>query len=60
MKKLLVLGAGLLQVPIIRKAKEMGVYVIAADDDAEALGTEVAMNVMGHINNEFVYALINY
>lgn len=38
MRKLLVLGAGLLQLPVIKKAKEMGLYVIAADDDPEAIG----------------------
>lgn len=87
MKKLLVLAAGLLQVPIIKKAREMGYYVIAADDDPNAPGmaladkaivpgglmneekmvamakeehidgvihpcSEVAMNVMGRINDE--------
>ena len=87
MKKLLVLAAGLLQLPVIKKAKEMGYYVIAADDDPEAPGmaladkaivpgglmneekmvaiakeeqvdgvihpcSEVAMNVMGRINDE--------
>lgn len=87
MKKLLVLAAGLLQLPVIKKAKEMGFYVIAADDDPEAPGmaladkaivsgglmdeekmvaiakeeqvdgvihpcSEVAMNVMGRINDE--------
>lgn len=30
------LGAGLLQLPVIKKAQEMGVYVIAADDDPNA------------------------
>ena len=87
MKKLLVLAAGLLQIPVIKKAREMGVYVIAVDDDPNAPGmaladkaivpgglinenklltiakeeqiagvihpcSEVAMNVMGHINDE--------
>ena len=87
MKRLLVLAAGLLQVPVIKKAREMGYYVIAADDDPNALGmaladkaivpgglmneekmvaiakeervdgvihpcSEVAMNVMGRINDE--------
>lgn len=32
MKKLFVLGAGILQIPVIKKAQEMDVYVIAADD----------------------------
>lgn len=87
MKKLLVLAAGLLQVPVIKKAREMGHYVIAVDDDPNAPGmlladkaivpggltdeekmvaiakeehvdgvihpcSEVAMNVMGRINDE--------
>lgn len=87
MKKLMVLAAGLLQIPVIKKAKEKGYYVIAVDDDPNALGmaladkaivpgglmneekmvaiakeeqisgvihpcSEVAMNVMGRINDE--------
>ena len=87
MKKLLVLAAGLLQIPVIKKAQEMGIYVIAADDNPNAPGmamadkaivpgglcdeermlaiaceeqvdgvihpcSEVAMNVMGRINDE--------
>ncbi len=87
MKKLLVLAAGLLQLPVIKKAQEMGYFVIAADDDPKAPGmaladkaivpgglmneekmvaiakeaqvdgvihpcSEVAMNVMGRINDE--------
>lgn len=42
MKKLLVLAAGILQVPIIKKAKEMGYYVIAADGDSNAIGLQYA------------------
>ena len=86
MKKLLVLAAGILQVPVIKKAREMGYYVIAADGNPDANGltfadkaivaniideevmlqiaceeqvdgvihpcSEVAMNVMGRINDE--------
>ncbi len=87
MKKLLVLAAGLLQIPVIKKAREIGYYVIAIDDDPNAPGmaladkaivpgglmneekmvsiakeeqisgvihpcSEVAMNVMGRINDE--------
>ena len=87
MKKLMDLAAGLLQVPVIKKAREMGYYVIAVDDDPNAPGmaiadkaivpggltneekmlaiakaeqidgvihpcSEVAMNVMGRINDE--------
>ena len=87
MKKLMVLAAGLLQIPVIKKARDMGYYVIAVDDDPNAPGmaladkaiapgglvneeklvaiakdehidgvihpcSEVAMNVMGRINDE--------
>ena len=83
----MVLAAGLLQIPVIKKAREMGYYVIAVDDDTNAPGmaladkaivpgglmnegklvaiakeekidgvihpcSEVAMNVMGRINDE--------
>lgn len=41
-KRLLVLAAGILQVPVIKKAKEMGIYVIAADGDSNAAGLEYA------------------
>lgn len=41
-KRLLVLGAGTLQVPVIKKAKEMGVYVIASDGNANAIGFQYA------------------
>ena len=30
MKKILILGAGIYQVPLIKKAKEMGLYTIVA------------------------------
>ena len=42
MKKLLVLAAGILQVPVIKKAREMGYYVIAADGNPEAVGLPLA------------------
>lgn len=41
-KRLLILAAGILQVPVIKKAKEMGIYVIAADGDSNAVGLEYA------------------
>lgn len=41
-KRLLVLAAGILQVPVIKKAKEMGYYVIAADGNPEAVGLPLA------------------
>jgi len=86
MKKLLVLAAGPLQAPVIKRAREMGIYVVAADANPKAVGlkfankavvtdicseegmlaiarqeqingmlhpcTEVAMNVLGRINDE--------
>lgn len=53
MKKLLVLAAGILQVPVIKKAKEMGIYVIAADGDANAVGLQYADKpVVANITSE--------
>lgn len=46
MKKLLVLAAGILQVPIIKKARDMGYYVIAADGDPNAVGLQYADKVV--------------
>lgn len=37
-KKIMILGASILQLPAIRKAKEMGLQVIAVDMDSEAVG----------------------
>lgn len=42
MKKLLILGAGQMQVPIIALAKKMGHYTIVADYDPQAPGFEYA------------------
>ena len=42
MKKLLVLAAGILQVPVIKKAREMGFYVIATDGNPAAVGLPLA------------------
>lgn len=42
MKKLLVLAAGILQVPVIKRAREMGYYVIAADGNPNAVGLQYA------------------
>ena len=41
-KKLLVLAAGILQLPVIKKAKELGIYVIAADGNPNAVGLKYA------------------
>lgn len=42
MKKLLILGAGEMQLPIIEKAKSLGVYTIVADMNASAVGMQYA------------------
>lgn len=41
-KRLLVLAAGILQVSVIKKAKEQGYYVIAVDGDSNAIGLQYA------------------
>ena len=52
-KRLLVLAAGILQVPVIKKAKEMGIYVIAADGDSNAIGLQYADKaICANITNE--------
>lgn len=38
MNKILILGAGLWQIPYLKKAKEMGLYVIATDWSDDAVG----------------------
>ena len=55
MKKLMVLAAGLLQIPVIRKAREKGFYVIAVDDDCNAPGMALADKAIvpgGLVNEE--------
>jgi biotin carboxylase len=53
MKKLLVLAAGILQVPVIKRAREMGYYVIAADNNPNAVGLQYAdKQVCADITNE--------
>ncbi len=42
MKRLLILGAGEMQIPVILKAKNMGLYVMVADMDSEAPGMKYA------------------
>jgi biotin carboxylase len=37
-KAVMILGAGVMQIPMIRKAKEMGLFVIASDRCADAAG----------------------
>ena len=51
----MVLAAGLLQIPVIKKAHEMGIYVIAVDDDSNAPGMALADKAIvpgGLINEE--------
>ena len=55
MKKIMILGAGILQLPAIKKAKEMGLQVIAVDMDAEAVGfkeKDVVCEVISTIDTE--------
>ncbi len=53
MKKLLVLAAGLLQIPIIEKARSLGYYVIAADGSPSAPGLSLADKaVVANITSE--------
>lgn len=42
MKKLMVLAAGILQTPVIKKGKELGYYVIAVDGNPNACGFKYA------------------
>lgn len=42
MKKILIVGASILQVPAIQKAKEMGLYVGVVDYDSNAIGISYA------------------
>lgn len=42
MKKIMILGASILQVPAIKRAKDMGLYVISIDMDPKAIGFEFA------------------
>ena len=42
MKKLLIIGASILQLPAIKKAKELGFYVAVIDYDPDAIGIPFA------------------
>lgn len=55
MKKIMILGASILQLPVIIKAKEMGLQVIAVDMDPDAIGfkeKEVICEVISTIDEE--------
>ena len=55
MKKLLVLAAGILQIPVIKKAREMGYSVLAADGNPEAVGLPLADKaIVANITDEEV------
>lgn len=45
MKRLLILGAGSMQLPVIKKAKELGLYTLVADYDPNAVGFQYADQV---------------
>ncbi len=49
MKKILIIGAGFLQTFVIKKAKELGYYVLAVDGNENAVGKEFA-DEFAHIN----------
>lgn len=59
MKKILILGAGIIQVPIIKKAKESGYYTIVADYDPKAPGFKYAdkVSTVSTIDKEAVLSL---
>ena len=55
MHKLLILGAGILQIPVIKKAKELGIYTIVADGDPHAAGLILAdYSVVANITDKEV------
>ncbi len=56
-EKLLVLGAGSFQLPLIKKAQEMGVYVIAITPDGDYPGIKVADKVYFHDATDEEYVL---
>lgn len=56
-KKMMILGAGALQVPAIKKAKEMGYQIILVDYDEKAVGFDLAdvKLVVSTLDQEEVY-----
>lgn len=60
MRKLLILGAGILQIAIIKKAKQMGIYTIVADGDENAKGLVLADKpiVVNIVNPLSVYEVV--
>lgn len=58
MKKIFILGASMLQIPAIKKAKEKGLYVYVLDYDPNAVGIPLADKFLciSTIDREAVYA----
>lgn len=56
MKKILILGAGIYQVPLIKKAKEMGLYTIVASIKGKYPGFQVADKVY-YVNTTDINAI---
>jgi carbamoyl-phosphate synthase large subunit len=52
MKKLLILGAGIIQIPVILKAKELNIYSIVLDYDEKAPGINYADAFYGISTND--------
>ena len=42
MSKLLIIGAGEMQVPVIKRAKDLGIYVVTVDINSKAPGNKYA------------------
>lgn len=59
MKKILIVGAGFLQTFVIKKARELGYYVLAVDGNPNAEGFEYA-NEYKHINIVDEHACFEY
>ena len=57
MKRILILGASLLQVPAIIKAKELGYYVGVVDYDASAPGIQYADEYYNVSTNDIAHVV---
>lgn len=57
MANIMILGAGLMQVPIIKKAKELGHFVITIDRDKNAIGNKYAQCPLEIDTNNYVEIL---
>ena len=62
MKRIMILGASVLQVPIIQRAKALGYKVIAVDMNSKAVGfqhADKALNI-STIDTEAIYHYLSY